>query len=376
MEDLKKSLDLLIIGAGLTGLTLAYRLRNSGLRIRIVEARPRLGGRIHTTPSSSDLPPQEMGATWLHGPHQQLVGLLDELGLKRFEQVMGPHAIYEQSANAKPQLVQLPPDQEPSHRIQGGTSALIEALAASLPNDWIQLNTQVKSLAKVDDHVEVETSFSEVHSLSRKKTGLASAKQVISTLPPNLFLQTIKTCPALPEELLSACAKTHTWMGESIKVSVAYKNPFWRPRSRRIAGKPNTAGTIFSNAGPVTELYDHAPAEDGTYALMGFMNGGLAELSKSQRMELVIAQLVKFYGGQAAECLAYNETVWRDEPFTYVAPTQGLVPHQNNGHPIFRKGYWDNKLYVGGSETASSHPGYMEGAVASAQWLATQIQSI
>ncbi|MFK8057620.1 MAG: flavin monoamine oxidase family protein [Saprospiraceae bacterium] len=354
MKETSSTLDLLIIGAGLTGLTLAYQLRDSGLRIRILEARDRLGGRIHTTSPTAALPPQEMGATWLHSPHRQLLSLLDELGLKRFEQVMGPRAIYEQSQGAA-QLVQLPPNQEPSHRIQGGTSALIAALASQLPADWIQLDTKVQSLIDMGDHVQVETA-DEVY----------RAKHLVSTLPPNLFLQSISSSSSFPEELLSACAKTHTWMGESIKISVAYRDPFWR--------KLNTAGTIFSNVGPLTEFYDHAPVEDDTYALMGFMNGALSVLTKAERQQRVIAQLQKFYGPQAADFLAYNEVVWRNEPFTFDPETPGLVPHQNNGHPIFRKAYWDDKLYIGGSETASAHPGYMEGAVASGGWLAGQIK--
>jgi len=348
--------DLLIIGAGLTGLTLAYRLRSSGLNVRILEARNRLGGRIHTTTPAEKLPHQEMGATWLHRPHIQLQALLQELNLKLFEQVVGPHAIYEQSRSAPAQLVQLPPNPEPSHRIQGGTSRLIKSLAAQVPEHWIQLGVQVRSIEDKGAQVEVVLVGEKAH---------LSAKQVVSTLPPNLFAQTVSCLPSLPEALLSACAKTHTWMGESIKVSIAYREPFLR--------KPNTSGTIFSNAGPLTELYDHAPVEDDAFALMGFMNGALAGLSKEERRTLTIAQLQKFYGPQAADVLAYNEVVWRDEPYTFDASTQGMVPHQNNGHPIYRQGYWSKKLYLGGSETASSHPGYMEGAVASAQWLSEQI---
>jgi len=106
---------------------------------------------------------------------------------------------------------------------------------------------------------------------------------------------------------------------------------------------------------------------------MGFMHGDYFALSKKERQGRVLAQLVKIYGPQAAEPLAYNELVWRNEPYTYSSYVQGLVPHQNNGHPIYRRGYWGNRLYLGGSETASSHPGYMEGAVSSAYWLANQI---
>ncbi len=39
---------IVIIGAGLAGLTTAYRLFEKGYDIEIYEARPRVGGRIHS----------------------------------------------------------------------------------------------------------------------------------------------------------------------------------------------------------------------------------------------------------------------------------------------------------------------------------------
>lgn len=76
MQD--KHSDILIISAGLTGLALAYFLRDHNLSIRILEARERLGGRILTL-RDEDGPSREMGATWLGKKHRTLVGLLQEL---------------------------------------------------------------------------------------------------------------------------------------------------------------------------------------------------------------------------------------------------------------------------------------------------------
>lgn len=47
---MKKS-DILIIGGGLTGLTLAYLLRTKKVKVKVIEARERLGGRIFTKKS-------------------------------------------------------------------------------------------------------------------------------------------------------------------------------------------------------------------------------------------------------------------------------------------------------------------------------------
>ena len=40
--------DIIIIGGGIAGLFTAYKLRDTGLRIILLESSNRLGGRIHT----------------------------------------------------------------------------------------------------------------------------------------------------------------------------------------------------------------------------------------------------------------------------------------------------------------------------------------
>ena len=63
----KGQTDLIVIGAGASGLAAARKLAGSGLKIAILEARDRIGGRIHTIhPSGSPLP-IELGAEFVHG---------------------------------------------------------------------------------------------------------------------------------------------------------------------------------------------------------------------------------------------------------------------------------------------------------------------
>lgn len=340
-----KNSNIIIIGAGLTGLTIAYLLRKQNISVQIVEARGRVGGRIDTKYSET-LAPQEMGATWLGKKHTALVDLLQTLNIGIFEQELGKKAIYEAISTSPPQLVSLPSNDEPSYRIQGGTSTLIHALANQLEGSQISLNQIVTNIFQEENSIVVQSQTQEFR-----------ADKVISTLPPNLFFKTISVTPPLPDLLKNISKNTHTWMGESIKIALTFVTPFWRK---------NASGTIFSNVGPISEMYDHANYENDRFALKGFLNGAYFSLSKSERLDLIINQLQKYYGSEVRNFLTYEEAVWRKEKFTFADYENHVLPHQNNGHSVFQQSFFNGKLFIAGSETATQFPGYMEGAVQSA----------
>ena len=58
--------DVVIVGAGIAGLAAARALHDAGLRVRVLEARDRIGGRIWTDDSAAD-GPIERGAEFIHG---------------------------------------------------------------------------------------------------------------------------------------------------------------------------------------------------------------------------------------------------------------------------------------------------------------------
>ncbi|MFK8162120.1 MAG: flavin monoamine oxidase family protein [Lewinella sp.] len=343
--------ETLIIGAGLAGLTAAYELHKAGKPFLLLEARDRIGGRILTSRRDNGAP-LELGATWLGKKHQELISLLSELGIGVFEQVTGGRAIYEAISTSPPQVVQLPHNDEPSYRIAGGSEMFIRELRSKILSVSVRLDEPVLALKGTPDYVEVTTS-----------KGTYRAGKVISTLPPHLFTSKIEVSPALPAQLLNIASQTHTWMGESIKVGLRYAKPFWRED-----GGPG--GTIFSNVGPVSEMYDHTNIEESKYALKGFLNSTYHSLSREERRNMVLTQLRKYYGAVVDDYLAYEEGVWREEAFTFVPYDQHVLPHQYNGHPIFRETYLDGRLLLAGSETAVLYPGYMDGAVRSGKRVA------
>ena len=59
--------DVLIVGAGVAGLAAARRLHEQGLRVLVLEARSRIGGRILTVRDPRSPRPIELGAEFLHG---------------------------------------------------------------------------------------------------------------------------------------------------------------------------------------------------------------------------------------------------------------------------------------------------------------------
>ncbi len=347
--------DIAILGGGLAGLTLAYLLRGSGQTVTVLEARRRLGGRIYSH-APTEAASIEMGATWLGGKHRHLTALLDELGLATEPQVMDAHAWYEASRQQAPALVTLPPNPDPSMVLKRGSSALIAALAARLPEGTLRLDCPVT-------HIEVlgEGLLLEGPTVSLR------AKRVVSTLPPNLFCGSVTVSEALPAAFTAVAQTCHTWMADSIKVGVAYRSPFWRkPFWRKQHDMQPASGTLFSNVGPLTEGYDHSHVRPGTFALKGFADSESHTWTPGQRRGAVIAQLCRVYGDDAREPVRYEECVWRAEPYTY-APYGGYVaPHQHNGHPALRAAYLGGRLLFGGSETAAEHPGYMDGAVEAA----------
>jgi len=337
---------IIIIGAGLAGLTAAYFLKKEGITATILEARPRVGGRIRTI-YKEDEAPIEMGATWLGKKHGHLIHLLDELKIDILTQHLGKYAVYEPTSLSHPQVVHLPPNNDPSFRIHGGTSNLINHLKSFLNEEQIQLRQIVQSIENQGNKVRVKTNKGDFY-----------ADAIISTLPPFLLIKTIKFAPALPANFTSISTNTHTWMGESIKVALTFKEAFW------LEGQ--TSGTIMSNVGPIPEMYDQSDFKNKRFALVGFMNGSFFSLTKEERKEMILSQLEKYYGVQIHNFLSYEEAIWRKEEFTFKNYESHILPHQNNGNAAYQEAYFDGKLLIAGAETAKAFPGYMDGAVQSA----------
>jgi monoamine oxidase len=123
----------------------------------------------------------------------------------------------------------------------------------------------------------------------------------------------------------------------------------------------------------LSEIWD---ACDATAERAGL--GGFLALSPAQRREfaaglpmLIANQFSQVFGHDVEMREQYFQD-WSAEAFTCTAADLGEAPddHPNVADSLLRSAHWDDKLYFAGAETATREPGYLEGALESAERVA------
>lgn len=337
---------IVIVGGGLSGLTLAYLLFKKNIKANVLEASPGIGGRIKTVRGKLNTP-LELGATWFSDMHPNLLGLIDELGLQKYPQFSKGKSLFQTKSFEPPQEFFVPEAESPSYRLVGGTQELIKTMAQRIAFENIRLNTKVVGIEEAENELLIKTAAGE----------LIYADKVVLCIPPQLAGSHIHFSPKLPGSISTILPSVQTWMAGAIKFVLEYEEPFWR--------KKGYSGMLFSHAGIVTEMHDHTNYEENKYGFTGFLNGGAASYTPEVRRELVLKQLGELLGEEAQKPVTYSDKVWSDE---FVIGGNQIVqrPHQNNGHPILHQSYLNGKIFFSGTETATEFAGYMEGAVISA----------
>ncbi len=93
-EDIMLNLDrdVVVVGAGPSGLTAARELKKAGLSVAVLEARDRVGGRTWT--ETVDGAVLEIGGQWVSPDQTVLLDLLSELGLKTYSRYREGDSVY------------------------------------------------------------------------------------------------------------------------------------------------------------------------------------------------------------------------------------------------------------------------------------------
>ncbi|KPI45655.1 Amine oxidase [flavin-containing] [Cyphellophora attinorum] len=150
-----ESIDVVIIGAGLAGLTAAREVTKAGYSCVVLEARARVGGRTYTHKLDKGI--VDLGAAWINDTNQsQMFALAEELKLELIEQnTTGNAVLLDHDGSAKPfPYGKLPPfdDETTTHlaHIRDTVEADCQKLSAARPTsthlDSITFAAYVQSL--------------------------------------------------------------------------------------------------------------------------------------------------------------------------------------------------------------------------------------
>ena len=331
--------NFVVVGAGISGLAVADGLIRAGRSVRVFEAGPTLGGRIR----SVEVPGghADLGPTWFWPGEQRVARLVDEFGLTIHDQWATGDALV--AADGVVRRLDRPV-MPPSYRFTNGAVGLIDGLAGRLPSGTVTVDCPVTRIERADDHVTVHTT-----------QGPSTAEAVIAAVPPSLAMDSGMIDPDHLEPLVAEAASSiPVWMGGVTKAVAIYPEPFWRHLG--------LSGTAFGPDQPFGEVHDMS-GPDGTPAMLfGFGQAPLAD-----PVGAFAEQLTALFGPKAAQPAQVLVVDWGQQPFT--APTR--LGHTNRydlyGSPHLTKPSWAGRLHWASTETATTAPGHIEGALAAAE---------
>ena len=162
--------DVIVVGAGLSGLIAARRLRRSGRSVRVLEARERIGGRIVDTCSRAGAT-YPLGAEWLGPDEERMHALLAELGLRTSPQYDSGKFIFDMQGQVRylsdAETLRIGPLPVPRSALSPATLAVIQRLdelaqqvpladpqSAPLAAEWDQISAADWCRANIPDEVE------------------------------------------------------------------------------------------------------------------------------------------------------------------------------------------------------------------------------
>ncbi len=228
-------------------------------------------------------------------------------------------------------------------KFKGGMHQIARRMAEGL-GERVIVNAPVTKIIQNADGAKVMT-----------EKGEFTARFVIVAAPPGPIAR-IRFDPPLPASRDGLHQRMP--MGAIIKVVVAYKSPFWRAKgfSGQVATDDDTLGIVMDDV-----------AEGSAPMLLCFIEGRHAlEMSaagKDAREAKVVASLVKFFGPEAADYIAYEDNDWLLEPYThgYVGSMPPGVMTRF-GHALREP---CGRIHWAGTETATEWAGYIEGGLRS-----------
>lgn len=364
--------DVIIVGAGAAGLMAAHELSGAGKKVLVLEARDRIGGRIHTLTTPPFTQPVEAGAEFVHGDLEATLHLLREANvqtlpaegavwrssqgrlhqqedfiedldvlIEALQQQKGESSVaqfltahfpgtqYEdlkksirsyiegyyagelERASVLALKEEWSREEAPQYRVKGGYAKLLQFLRnkSEAHGTQIILKAPVKTITWSFEKVTATTIDGLEH----------TAKKIMVTVPVGV-LQATNTAASIlfkPRLLHYERAFGELGYGAVIKILIEFKTPFWQTDFNL-----HDLSFLFSEE-PVPTWWTQHPEQSSL--LVGWCAGPRADALKQERdaglFQKAIQSLAQIFNLQITE-LRNNITAWQvcnwaADPFTH-----------------------------------------------------------
>ncbi len=427
--------DVIVIGAGMAGVTAARTLQQQGYQVVVLEARNRIGGRIWTNRSLNQIP-LDLGASWIHGiqdnPLSQLVKDFkirtlptnydsgtryqrngNELNADREEEA---EALFERLLH---QIAKIQAERLDSGKVdiplQGAINQAIQNLGISAENTNRLLNYLVNAEIEYEYAADT-TQLSLLHWDDGQFFGGRDVvfpngyDQIINRLAADLTIQTRQVVKAVnySEAGVQVVTNQSTWQADRVIVTVPlgvlkqntinfspalpstkqqaiqklgmgllnktylqFSEPFWE-------GDGEFIGYIAETKGKWPEFLDmhHYTKQP---ILLGFSAGTYAtQLERRSDTEIIrsaMGVLRTIYGSRIPNPKDYLITRWQADPFA-VGSYSYLATGSSNADRTTLAEPVGDRLFFAGEATSADYASTVHGALLSGQRVAEQIVAL
>ena len=423
------TVQVVVVGAGLSGLVAARRLQRDGVDVVVLEASDRVGGRTMSVTSALDSR-LDLGGQWIGHDHHRAEALATELGLSQFPMHTGPLpslvdgerklrvaapstlmaaavlvitgalARFGTPRRMDSLSVQAALNKVPGRRARRllevialiSWTADLDRLSVSSAVELIRHQHGFKAMLSTtggaQDSLLIEGAGTmaahlaaelgqRVH-LSQPVVSLHRDETGVTVRTPSKELRAAKVIVTVPPPV--ARRITHepplpadrvrvqegTHMGAVYKAIAVYERPWWREHGN---------AELFNLGQPGCAVFDTSPP-DGPGHLCILVGGPEARAldgpSDAERRNAVLRPLAAHLGADVLRPTSWHEKAWHlDE---YVGGGYIVLPNLGAGPGIWptpstRVGH----LHWAGSETARDHPGYLDGAIEAGEHAAREV---
>lgn len=421
--------DVIVIGAGLAGLTAAYRLQQQGVTsVLVLEAKDRIGGRTLNIPTAGGYP-AEGGGQWIGSSQTAIMDLMVELGIGQF-----PH-YYEGEAVGVEELTEA--QQEDVDNAVSALNAMAGTLDPAAP--WDAADAEAWDAMTVEEWMDANmtTFFGYLELYFEIASFLSAEPSDISLLYLLFYIRSAGSFEALATDaqesrIEGGAMAVSTALANALDAQVLLNSPVTEINDTGnevtityeggtvtcgkvvIAMMPTDAANMNYTAGLTSQReglhtnwvgaygakislvyetpfwrdagyngiatsdvfflsFDNSPEDASCGILMAFPSDEFFELPEEEREQAAKDEAESLFGSEAQNTIDYVETDWSQQPYI-----GGCVSPQPPGTLTS----WGSALresvgniHWAGTETSTLWTGYMDGAVRSGERAANEISA-